>query len=370
MKRLAVFIDGTWNLPHNNTNVWRLRMLTETHGPQVPQLCFYHRGIGTSRTDRVRGAFGKGINSRVRNCYAWLVEHYSPGDEIFIFGFSRGAYIARSLTGFIARCGLLTAGSPLSTDEVFERYRGTGRTAGLHRPDSPAHEWPINTDPALRRYSHVADIAFLGLWDTVRYHDVPLGNIRGVSRNQNIFHAIEPAPTVRRIRHALAIDENRSAYKPELLHPDTESLADRDRVEQRWFAGAHSNVGGGYRNDTLAMIPLAWMQRSAAEAGLEFKHPVHLHGDEYLGEIVDSFTDFMGGGYRLASRKRRYWRPIDASLGDDRAWPASTQTIDETVLRRWRERPDYRPANLATWAQRHDIDLDGQTDTASATDCS
>src|SRR2546427_305301 len=108
-KRLALFFDGTWNKPENNTNVWRLALMLADKGEDgVPQEKFYDEGVGTHLLDRFTGgAFGYGLSENVRVGYRWLMERYNPGDEIFLFGFSRGAFTARSLAGVIARCGLL-----------------------------------------------------------------------------------------------------------------------------------------------------------------------------------------------------------------------------------------------------------------------
>ena len=108
-KRLALFFDGTWNKPENNTNVWRLSLMLADKGPDgVPQVKFYDEGVGTHWFDRISGgAFGAGLSANVRRGYRWLMEHYNPGDEIYVFGFSRGAFTARSLSGVISRCGLL-----------------------------------------------------------------------------------------------------------------------------------------------------------------------------------------------------------------------------------------------------------------------
>ncbi len=91
-------------MPENNTNVWRLKILTSTRPAEADQAVFYHLGIGTGRTDQLIGAFGKGINRNIRACYSWLVENFEDGDRIYLFGFSRGAFIARSLVGFLERC--------------------------------------------------------------------------------------------------------------------------------------------------------------------------------------------------------------------------------------------------------------------------
>ena len=109
----------------DNTNVWRLKSLLAPKGPDgVEQLSYYSTGVGTAFGERVRGGmFGYGLNDEIIRAYEWLIEHYNIGDELFIFGFSRGAYTARSLSGFISKCGLLAVGAPLSVDELYARYR-------------------------------------------------------------------------------------------------------------------------------------------------------------------------------------------------------------------------------------------------------
>ena len=300
MRRLAIFVDGTWNVPENNTNVWRLKQLTMRNDDQ---LVHYHRGIGTDRTNRIRGAFGKGINASVRNCYEWLVENYQDGDAIFVFGFSRGAYIARSLAGFLERCGLLRPGCPMTVREVFEHYRTVA-------PVTPRERWPLTTDEWLVRWSRTVPLEVLGIWDSVRYLDIPVADVRGFSRSQNQFHVVEPFLAVRHTYHALAIDEHRPAYRHELMRIPAEAAAIGATLNQTWFVGAHSNVGGGYRGDLLSMVPLAWMQARAANHGLVFREEVDLRGDEHLGPLRDSFAEFLSGAYRVARAGRRHWRAI------------------------------------------------------------
>ena len=129
-KRLALFFDGTWNEPPNHTTVRRLRlMLAERDSNGIPQRAFYDAGVGTRWYDRLSGGmFGAGLSDNVRSGSRWLTENYDLGDEIYIFGFSRGAFTARSLAGLIARCGLLAPNSPISLAQLFERYqRGEDR---------------------------------------------------------------------------------------------------------------------------------------------------------------------------------------------------------------------------------------------------
>ena len=109
MKRLALFLDGTWNEPGDNTNVWRLRsMVAARDAAGIEQRVYYDTGVGTRWYDRLRGGLlGKGLSTNIREAYQWLVEHYDEDDEIYVFGFSRGAFTARSLAGMISKCGIV-----------------------------------------------------------------------------------------------------------------------------------------------------------------------------------------------------------------------------------------------------------------------
>ena len=119
-KRLVVFLDGTWNSVDSNTNVWRMRALMAAKGKDGrPQLVYYGLGVNGF----LGGVFGHGLDDNIRLAYEWLIENYNEGDEIFIFGFSRGAFTARSLAGLVAIDGILKAGSPIGTSELFKRYR-------------------------------------------------------------------------------------------------------------------------------------------------------------------------------------------------------------------------------------------------------
>ena len=119
-KRLVVFLDGTWNSVESNTNVWRMRALCASQGKDgKPQLVYYEIGVNGF----LGGIFGQGMDENIRLAYEWLIENYKEGDEIFIFGFSRGAYTARSLAGLVAIDGILKAGSPIGVTELFDRYK-------------------------------------------------------------------------------------------------------------------------------------------------------------------------------------------------------------------------------------------------------
>jgi hypothetical protein len=166
-KRLVLFLDGTWNSTESNTNVWRMRSLCAAQGRGgKPQLVYYEIGVNGF----LGGVFGQGLDQNIRRAYEWLVENYNPGDEIYIFGFSRGAYTARSLAGLIAMNGVLQAGSPIGVSELFDRYRRANeetiwklqemKDAGITEKFTEQENW-------LLKYSQPAKITVVGVWDTV-----------------------------------------------------------------------------------------------------------------------------------------------------------------------------------------------------------
>jgi uncharacterized protein (DUF2235 family) len=121
-KRLAVFLDGTWNAVNDNTNVWRIKALCAPKSIDgKTQLVYYEIGVNGF----TGGVFGKGLDENIRRAYEWLVENYNDGDDIFIFGFSRGAYTARALAGLVTKFGLLKPGSPIGITQLFDRYKRT-----------------------------------------------------------------------------------------------------------------------------------------------------------------------------------------------------------------------------------------------------
>jgi uncharacterized protein (DUF2235 family) len=122
VKCIAIFLDGTWNTLNNNTNVWRLRSLCAPNEPG--QLVYYSRGVGTSFGEKIRGGVaGYGIDNEIIDAYTWLVQVFETDDDVFLFGFSRGAYAARSLSGLLSKCGILKPGAPLSIEQLYARYR-------------------------------------------------------------------------------------------------------------------------------------------------------------------------------------------------------------------------------------------------------
>lgn len=374
-QRLAVFLDGTWNTQDDNTNVWRMKLMCATHSADgVPQLSHYDPGVGTRWYDRLTGgAFGQGLDVNIRQAYQWLMEQYDDGDEVYIFGFSRGAYTARSLAGMIAKCGLLCPESPLPVVQVYERYARGPAALPIYQLDYNARHGTGKfslEEQWLLRHSRRIPIKFIGVWDTVGTLGVPVGNIPGISRRTLGYHFTRLSNIFKNVYQALAVDEHRAAYNPVLwtrfipkaLHPADSAPGAEDHlpeqiVEQRWFAGAHANVGGGYRNDPVSQIPLEWLQRKATEAGLNFRRTITLDGTECHNPIRDSYAEFLRGAYRVwrsATFRGRYYRPIGAPRVEKReGWVETVnEIVDESVFRRWREIPTYRPVNVAEWARR------------------
>jgi uncharacterized protein (DUF2235 family) len=181
-KRLAIYLDGTWNSVDSNTNVWRMRALTTSKGKDdKPQLVYYSVGVNGI----IGGMFGQGIDDNIRLAYEWLVENYNDGDEIFIFGFSRGGYTARALAGLVAINGILKAGSPIGVAELFERYK-KGDEETIWRLKEIQQSGDVGKlseqERWLLKYSQLADVKMIGVWDTVGSVGLAAGNIKGISR--------------------------------------------------------------------------------------------------------------------------------------------------------------------------------------------
>ena len=393
IRRLAVCLDGTWNNRDDSTNVLHHFALTPECRDKrvghdiVTQLKFYLEGVGTGPLDAITGGgFGFGLETNVRAAYNWLVQNYqdetafTPADEIYIFGFSRGAFTARSLVGFISTCGLLRRGAPLTVNELWRTYCLIGRAREHHSgpltdlfPDEPVEfrritelvwdPWLIRqkealtprlpghvpgqraatlnpTEALLVRWSRRVKITYLGVYDTVGAMGWDALAIPGIRSRLALHHNMRPTTLIQKCRHALAIDEHRSSFthtpfvayisgdtaEGELkriesdLKPRKDAQADpvgalasawTKRIEQRWFVGAHSNVGGGYSSNPLAQQPLAWLLEGAREAGLICDPlPKGAAPDTRLGPR-DSFMEFAKPFWTTALRAKRTYRMID-----------------------------------------------------------
>ncbi|MEE4607187.1 MAG: DUF2235 domain-containing protein [Desulfobacteraceae bacterium] len=279
-KSIFVFLDGTANDTASGTNVWRLyRLIHNAADPQVAAK--YIQGVGTVENTEFHSSwffglvFGQGMERRIKTGYDFLVKNYAPGDDIFIFGFSRGAHEARSLAGFLAYVGI-----PVRTAategfghrewnqilEITKKKRDVDYASfwGGWVPGTP----PPLADEAGRKLGEKfqpIQVTMLGVWDTVpgssfkkfgTCKELPDG--KGGDR-----YKLDSYPPIRLIAHAVAIDEKRNKYRPILLcpavHPLDESL--KPKLIEKWFPGAHADVGGGYSDgdNALANISFNWM---------------------------------------------------------------------------------------------------------------
>jgi uncharacterized protein (DUF2235 family) len=374
-KRLAIFLDGTWNSVDTNTSVWRMRALCASKSEDgKPQLIYYEVGVHGF----LGGTFGQGLDENIRLAYEWLIENYNDGDEIFIFGFSRGAFTARSLAGLVALEGVLKAGSPIALTQIFNRYKKRNEESiwTLKDVEASGNTSKLTDEERwLLRYSQPAKVRMVGVWDTVVSVGIAAGNIPGISRSQFSYLQTGLYLPIENGYHALAIDEHRSDFAPTLWtvrHPKDpnahmappRALAN---VEQRWFVGAHANVGGGYETDLLAQAPLRWMMQKAKDHGLAFRSEVVSDGDALKAPVIDSYHSFIEGFYSLVSPA--LYRPIGPppDIQENGTHTNVNETIDASVFQRWRADPNYRPKNLSDWAQRKNVDP-GQLQTSVMAD--
>ncbi len=330
-KRLIVTFDGTWNTPDKGSDIedqveTNARRLHEAVVAGDRQHKWYDAGVGSKWYNRVRGgAFGLGLSENIRQGYKWLTENHEEGDEIFLFGFSRGAYTARSLVGLIRNAGLLKTEHKSKVPEAYELYRT--RDEG---PDTP-------TAVHFRRQYAKAGIAIkcLGVWDTVGALGIPVRSFRWFNRRHFEFHDTRLSGMVDNAYQAAALDEHRPDYDITLWDPP--HVPDQ-HLEQQWFVGAHADVGGGYEHRELSDITLHWMAERAGSCGLELD-PSRLPdkvADNYMGKVHDSFGDFLWGMY--SRFKDRHFRPVlRTEFGNE--------GVDDTVGSRRDTDPDYRPKN-------------------------
>jgi uncharacterized protein (DUF2235 family) len=338
MKRLVVCCDGTWNFADQSrngeacpTNVTQVhRAVADTGDDGVVQQKTYHEGVGVRRFQRVRGgAGGYGLSRHVRDAYTWLVRTFEPGDEIFLFGFSRGAYTARSVVGLIRTCGILR---PEEVGRVKEAY-------GLYRK---AHGVPDMPEALSFRAEHAEEtrIRFLGVWDTVGALGIPLSGVRFVNvvNRRFTFHNVTLSSRVDAAYQALAVDERRGPFAPAVWRQSEEGEGSTQRLEQVWFAGVHSDVGGGYADRRLADLALQWMADRATAEGLTLHGLPEVQVDDHTA-VESTVHDSYRGFYRWLKPYHRVIGMTD---------PAHEAVASSTTLR-LRAREDYRPPGLLSY---------------------
>jgi len=289
-KNIVLFSDGTGNgaAKRNKTNVWRLYDALDLHRPD--QVAFYDDGVGSQEFlpfKLIGGAFGWGLARNVRELYKFLCRTYSSGDRIYLFGFSRGAYTVRMLAGMIDYCGLYQdyqdeAELEQACQDNYNSFRSRFKSGLLTRG---IRIFTGRTDPLPT--TCFPDIEFIGVWDTVDAYGLPSDELARIC-NWLIFPIRFPdfnlSPKVKKACHALSVDDERLTFHPVLWNESGEQTA--DRIEQVWFPGVHSDVGGGYPRYSLALLSLDWMI-SKVEArdpspGAPGLHLIRRKREEYL----------------------------------------------------------------------------------------
>ena len=347
MKRIIICEDGTWNVPDrkdgdevSSSNVAKLVLAIEADDPQgVKQVVRYHPGIGTGKWDRIRGgAFAHGLSKHVQTAYRAIAQEYEPGDEIFLFGFSRGAFTARSVAGLIRNSGVLTRAHLDKVEDAYDLYRSR---------EKENHPRAVEAQLFRRQFSHEPRIKFIGVWDTVGalgIPEIPWFPFAIERLNKRwAFHDTDLSTTVDHAYQALAIDERRAQFTP-TLWSQQEGAPEHQKLEQVWFAGVHSNIGGGYRDRGLSDITFLWMQEKAQACGLAFN--ADFIAQNFKPNPLGALRDSRTGLYNLPFLPEPVERPIGTSH-------RANESVDPSVLQRQAEHrnPAYAPSNLLTYLQ-------------------
>ncbi len=370
-RKIILLSDGTGNSAAKvwRTNVWRTFEAIDLSGSD--QVAFYDDGVGTSSFKPwaiLGGAFGFGLKRNVIDIYKFACRNCKDDtDDIYGFGFSRGAFTIRVVVGLILNQGLVSAGSESELDRkaiaAYRKYRSE-----KYHTELPWHPenwyrairdalWPIEYDKRDNR--QVKHIRFVGVWDTVAAYGLPMDEMtRGVSRwlvpLELPNHTLD-RQRVMRACQALSLDEERTTFHPELwdekvdppwqFDPDKKRLIADEQISQVWFAGVHSNVGGGYPDDALAYIPFVWMLTEAQRCGLKiksdsgtppadpdaFKNAVSMRDKD--GRIYDPRAG-LGGYYRYGPRKLVQLCSYKYSKKEDDEVTIERPKIHESVFKR------------------------------------
>jgi uncharacterized protein (DUF2235 family) len=360
MKRLIVCCDGTWqdlscSYP---TNVVKLAQIIQPiTADGTAQIVYYQSGIGTEhgKGEKVGGGiFGWGIDTNIQDAYRFLCLNYEAGDEVYLLGFSRGAYTVRSLAGLIYCCGLLQRPYIRQVAEAYRLYRN--RTIAPSHPDAIAFR---------RQHGESIPIKLLGCWDTVGELGVP-NLIPVVSDWINAKYQFHDTQLNRQIEvalHAVAIDERRQVFN---VTPMTISKDAPTTLAQVWFPGTHSCIGGGQQElSGLSDAALVWMIETIDKLSLGLEvvpHPAAIieggiQPDYHMPFNPETEGIFALGGliYRDLNNPSRHSTTsvqIDQSFFD--------HNIHLSAKRRWQltNEPLYRPKNLDQYQQMFDAFVD------------
>ena len=324
-KRIVICCDGTWNSPSEPTNVVKLlRSIRPYSEDGKHQVVFYDQGVGTYNLfDKIiGGAFGKGLEQNVLDAYRFIAHNYQQGDEIFCFGFSRGAYTARALGGMLHSVGLLPKDELHQLPAAYKYYRTPPNKRG--NQDYGQNEKP--------------QIKLMAVWDTVGALGAPTPILGRLSKSLVGFFNTDLSPDIENAYHALAMDEKRGVFQPDLW---TGIIGKDQTVEQVWFSGVHSDVGGGYEQATLSDVALSWMVHKAEALGLDFaqEYPSCI-GEVHTGDLHDSYSWLYKGMERVGVKEGV--RELQGEIDN----PPINILIHESVIERMDQDASYQPVNF------------------------
>jgi hypothetical protein len=344
MANLVICCDGTWNTADQEeggvptpTNVVRLfNLVADKDKDGVEQKKYYHPGVGTDGglvSRALGGGIGIGLNRNIKSGYRWLCDHYAARDLIFLFGFSRGAYTARSLGGMVTRFGLIDPAG-LSEQQIWQRIDDVFDNG--YRVKGATREAFIKKSYAFKKSEKELDIPvhFIGVWDTVGALGIPdhLGVLNLIDDPRKYqFHDTNLNPLVRHGRHAVALDEMRESFEPTLW-----TNADA-RVKQVWFPGVHSDVGGGYLETGLSNGSLLWMLKEATDCGLAANPKIAEQiKPDCRGLLHNSLSDL----FKLLPSRPRGIPPLDS--GDPNLHPSVLERCEAPPITQMPYRPTKR----------------------------
>jgi uncharacterized protein (DUF2235 family) len=410
VKNIVVCCDGTGNeISENISNVLKLYRALRKTGKAAAQIVFYDPGVGTlarpnpwtklrQDTVTVLGlATGYGLDDNVLNAYRFLIENYEEGDDIFLFGFSRGAYTVRVLAGMIHKVGLLAPQQSNLADAALTAYKqasaveldaGENKSGAAGEDDEdPPQAAPASRDDQASQFARIVStrwptIKFLGVWDTVATVIVPRPD-RFYTFSLQKLAFTQSNPSVKIFRQAIAIDERRRMFRlepwaePQVFMRNRFSAthnADPQDCAQVWFAGVHADIGGGYpeKESGLSKFPLLWMIEEAIKFGLavdpravnQLAWGIQRKGSPFSYVSPDIMRDpheSMTVGWRaleLVPKTDRYkeWAARPSWLGYyfPRAEPRfipNNALVHESVVQRMRAVPNYAPVNLPSTYQ-------------------
>lgn len=359
MKRIVFCFDGTWNKldSKNPTNVVLMSESILPFDDNTAQITYYDEGVGTTKGERWRGGvFGAGLIENVADAYRFLVFNYHPGDEIFIFGFSRGAYTARSFAGLLKNVGILHRTHVRRIGQAIKLYRNRKNSATSRALD-------MNEFAPLRASDDTLTIKYLGIWDTVGALGIPKNlSLSSLTNRKHQFHDTDLSPMVLSARHAIAIDERRRSFEPtlwtnleELNTQAGKSVSAKDApYQQQWFPGTHGSVGGGGDIRGLSNAALAWIMFGAIQAGLQITTKRMTGIDEFSADPFAPLSNMLekkgislsGWAGKLMARRDRIPGAQSITEVSDAAnarWSATAENLPEGKL--------YRPAPLSSLAK-------------------